>query len=531
MDWYLSVATWSFWGMAALLFLQGAWLLQEAALGRATLTGISLTLAILGTTFGGIALIGIRIVNHAVKISILRPLKQLDGVLNALLKGGFSARMRNPGTIFELSQLADDSNRLAESLERKTEALQTENARSQEAYQTMLTALEDTAALAAALRESEQRYRQLTEAMPQIVWTADPSGQFDYLNARWFEYTGCSPSASLRESWQDAIHPEDRSKVRANWEKAVRTGVPYEEQARFKRHDDAFRWHLLKAAPIRNAQGKIVRWVGTNTDIEDRKRADELERKNAELREVDTLKDQFLSVVSHELRTPINAITGFGSILEDEIAGPLTEPQHRYLGKLLDGANALLALVNDLLDMSRIQAGKFHLTPQPTHFPLIVHDALANLQPLADRKQQLLHNEVPGDLPELVADAQRINQVLINLVGNAIKFTPDGGTITVRACLERAPSTGAPVLRCEVHDTGPGIAPENLPRLFKQFGQLDMSSTRKAGGTGLGLSISKALVEAHGGQINVESQVGRGSTFWFTLPLPTSTHTEGASSP
>ncbi len=531
-EFYLSVATWSCWGMAALLFMLGAWLLQEVALGRAVLTLPTLVLAGLGATVGGLALIGIRLANHAFRISVIQPMNQLDQVLISLNKGGFTARMRNPGPLLELAQLAESSNHLAESLEREAKALQAENARSQEAYQTMVTALEDTAAMTIALRESEHRYRQLAEAMPQIVWTADSDGQIDYFNTRWFEYTGLAVSDSLGEAWQSAIHPEDLFKTRSSWELGMRSERPFEVQARYERRDGAYRWHLIKATPLQDELGRSAMWVGTKTDIEDQKRADELERKNAELREVDTLKDQFLSVVSHELRTPINSITGFGSILDDEVAGPLTEDQHHYLTKMLAGADALIALVDDLLDMSRMQAGKFQLAPQPIRFPELVSGVLASLSPLAEKKRQSLLNEVPRDLPELMADAQRVNQILINLVGNAVKFTQEGGTITLRACIEGDPSAGEPwELRCEVRDNGPGIAPENQPKLFKQFGQLDMSSTRRASGTGLGLSISKALVEAHGGKIGVESELGHGSTFWFTLPLALSSASHAADMP
>jgi PAS domain S-box-containing protein len=257
-------------------------------------------------------------------------------------------------------------------------------------------------------------------------------------------------------------------------------------------------------------------FTGTMRDITDRREAEAQRQELAALKQSDQLKDQFLSILSHELRTPINAIMGFGSILDDELAGRLTKQQHHFVRKLLSGADVLLALVDDLLDMSRIQAGKFSLCPQPVALAPVIEEVTTTLAALASQRgQSVVHAVAPG-LPSLLADRQRVVQVLTNLVGNAIKFTPEGGCVTVRACLD-GEAPGA--LRVEVADTGPGISAADRPKLFRRFTQLDMSATRQAGGTGLGLSIAKALVEAHGGAIGVESEPGRGATFWFTLPL------------
>lgn len=254
-------------------------------------------------------------------------------------------------------------------------------------------------------------------------------------------------------------------------------------------------------------------------DITERKQAEEaiaqrsieLEKANEALRTADRYKDEFLSVISHELRTPLNFITGFTSILEDEVAGPINETQRKYLGKIMNGADRMLELVNNLLDMSRIQAGKLHIEPLQTAYRPILEDALAPLRPLSAQKQLSLTLEAPADL-EAEVDPRRIVQVLTNLVDNAIKFTPTGGEIRIRV---RGEGDG---ILTEVSDTGPGISEEGIEKLFKPFSQVDMSSTRRVGGTGLGLTISKALVEAHGGQIGVRSRLGAGSTFWFWLP-------------
>jgi signal transduction histidine kinase len=231
-----------------------------------------------------------------------------------------------------------------------------------------------------------------------------------------------------------------------------------------------------------------------------------------ELRVLDQYKDEFLSVISHELRTPLNFIMGFASLLDDEAGGALNDRQHEFVDKILNGADRMLILVNDLLDVAKIKAGRLDLAPVPTPYQPLVDEVLATMKPLADDRGLTLTKDVAIDvLPCL--DATRVIQVLTNLVNNAIKFTPPGGVVSVKAHL----SDGE--LVTQVTDSGVGIAPDDIPKLFERFRQLDMSSTRAAGGTGLGLAISKALVEGHGGQIGVLSELGRGSTFWFSLPV------------
>ena len=243
--------------------------------------------------------------------------------------------------------------------------------------------------------------------------------------------------------------------------------------------------------------------------LEERSR--ELEVANRRLMELDMLKSNFVNSVTHELRTPLTAIQGYSEFLEDEIGGPLTADQRTFVGEINVGARRLERLLNDLLDFARMDAGTFSLRREPNDLGERVGEAAAALMPLARAAGVTLALSPPeGDLVGPM-DAQRIGQVLTNLLGNAIKFSPRGGT--VRVAVRR--DGGA--LRCEIADEGPGIAPADVSRLFQRFSQLE-GGVRQGKGTGLGLSICKALVEAHGGAIGVESQVGRGSVFWFTLP-------------
>lgn len=224
-------------------------------------------------------------------------------------------------------------------------------------------------------------------------------------------------------------------------------------------------------------------------------------------------KDEFLSILSHEMRTPLNAVLGFGTILDDGIVGDLTPAQGEFMGKILQSAERMLALVDTLLDMSRVQAGQFSVERAPIALAPCVQRALAMLEPSAAARSQRLVNEVGAGLPPVLANAERVGQIVDNLVSNAIKYTPEGSTITVRVV--EAPGC----LRVEVADNGEGVPAWARERVFERFTQLDMSVTRARGGVGLGLSIVKALVEAHGGQVGLDSAPGRGATFWFTLPL------------
>jgi PAS domain S-box-containing protein len=290
-------------------------------------------------------------------------------------------------------------------------------------------------------------------------------------------------------------------------------------------------FHDAVVVPVRDRAGQGGGWLSLSFDATERMRlAAEAERLQAEhiaqLQQADRYKDEFISVISHELRTPLNFIMGFASLLEDEVPGPLTTGQAEHVGKILHGADRMLALVDDLLDFARIRAGSFSLAPELAAFDVLVEDTAASVRPLAEAKGVTLRVEANRGLMARV-DVQRVTQVVTNLLSNAIKFTERGGTVLVTCRAE-----GGRV-HCEVTDTGCGIAESDIPRLFRRFQQLDMSTTRQAGGAGLGLSIAKALVEAHAGDIGVRSRLGEGSTFHFSLPAgarpaPAPRHPRGA---
>jgi PAS domain S-box-containing protein len=324
------------------------------------------------------------------------------------------------------------------------------------------------------------------------------------------------------EDFMQLLQPDDRLMIERMVAQGMKDGRPFTTQHRFVDPHGEERVIFSRSEVVRDASGRAVKLIGASQDITELTRASrELARRTEELKrmqELDQLKSNFVHSVSHELRTPLTSILGFAEFLEDEIGGPLTAQQREYVMEIEAGTRRLERLVDDLLDFARIEAGTFTLKCQPADLGVRVREVVASLQPQARQSRLTLSlEEADGELP-LVMDPQRVGQVLINLINNAIKFTLPDGHITVRVRREPGPRGGKPrMLRVEVADTGVGISPDDVPKLFKRFSQLD--NAQRKGGSGLGLSISKVLVEAHGGRIGVESRLGEGSTFWFTLPI------------
>lgn len=250
--------------------------------------------------------------------------------------------------------------------------------------------------------------------------------------------------------------------------------------------------------------------------VEVRQTAKRLEELNTDLDAAMKSKDQFLSNISHELRTPLNSIIGFTDLLltQDLGGGPLSDQQRDFLETVGRNGRQLLELINELLDLQRIAAGRMDLKPETVELAPLLAEAAGSVHAQAEKHRHALVITPPAPDLRVHADRGRVRQVLLNLLSNAIKFTPDGGRITVAA----APVNGGAEARIAVSDTGIGIAAEDQSKLFKEFSQLDGSASRKYEGTGLGLALSRRLVELHGGAIGVDSEMGKGSTFWFTLP-------------
>jgi PAS domain S-box-containing protein len=381
------------------------------------------------------------------------------------------------------------------------------------------------------LRKSEQRYQALATISPVGIFRTDPDGATTYVNPKWCEISGLSSNQALGYGWLDAVHSDDKERLRRGWQESAEFHRPSFSDYRFVRPDGTTAWVMGQAAPEMNSENQTVGYVGTITDITDRVRAEtELRLLNTELeervarrteelstamrqvQEADRLKSAFLASMSHELRTPLNSIIGFSGVLLQGLAGPLNAEQAKQLGMTHDSARHLLALINDVLDISKIEAGQLEVEHLPFDMRSAIENSLNLVTPQAQKKGLALTAAIAANVGVVVSDRRRVEQILLNLLNNAIKFTERGEVrLACRAQKEW--------LEVNVHDTGIGIHPEELGSLFKPFHQLETGLNRRHEGTGLGLAICKNLVNLLGGQIQAESNWGKGSTFTFTLPL------------
>ncbi len=399
-----------------------------------------------------------------------------------------------------------------------------------------------------ALRQSEQRFRQLADAMPQIVWAARPDGYLDYYNRRWYELTGARETETGDQSWLPILHPEDRQRCLDTWYKSVRTGQHYQIEYRFKfPASDSYRWHLGRAVPVRNEHGEIVRWFGTSTDIDDLKRTqaalaqarDLLEQtvaeRTAQLVEANANLRTFSHTAAHDLRSPLRAINNFSAIVLQEYGSQLGSDGQSLLQRVVDSARQMDQLLTDLLEYSKITQAELRL--EPVSLERALREALELLEADIHGKQAAV--AVVHPLPEVIGHRATTVTVLNNLLSNAMKFVAPGAQPQIRIWAEpqpgptasenRAVSEPAPVtsskdklrgsagwIRLCIADNGIGIAREHLAKIFEPFERLHGKQVYP--GTGLGLAIVRKAVERMGGRVGVESEPGRGSRFWIELP-------------
>ncbi len=353
-------------------------------------------------------------------------------------------------------------------------------------------------------RRSEERFRLLADAMPQIVYVSGADGRVEYLNSRWREYAG--RDTATMDDLAALVPPDDLRDMAAKWREAIAAGTPLVAEFRLRHAASGeYRWFLTRAVPVRDADGRVVNWFGTSTDIHDQKTAE------AALREADRRKDDFLALLAHELRNPLAPVRNGLQVLN--LTAPADDAMAETRAMMGRQLGQLVRLVDDLLDVSRISRGKLDLRLERVNVAAVVADAAEACRSLIEAKAHALTLN-PGPEPVFVdGDAARLTQVVSNLLNNSAKYTPPGGRIRVGVAAD------AGAVRVTVADSGIGIPQSMLPRIFDLFTQVDRTLDMSQGGLGIGLSLVRQLLELHGGTVTARSDgYGLGSEFTVQLP-------------
>jgi PAS domain S-box-containing protein len=356
-----------------------------------------------------------------------------------------------------------------------------------------------------ALRESERRFRALADSVPDIVWTSGPDGQCDYVNQRWSDLTGLSVEQALGLRWTSALHADDLQRSTDRWMRSMDSGEPFQCEYRFRAKDGGYRWCLARALPLRDEQERIVKWFGNCLDIDERRQLEDA------LREADSRKDRFLAVLAHELRNPLATIANAGHTLAR--SEPSQSQLHQMAALIDRQVRHLTQLIDDLSDVARIGQGKMLMRKEHVDVATVVNRAVEITRPDIESRHHHLAIELPEEPLWIEADPTRMAQVLGNLLANASKYTDEGGRIDLRVSREDSE------VAVRVRDTGIGIPPEALDRVFDDFFQVEQSEKRSQGGLGIGLSLVRRLVELHEGHVQAFSDgPGRGAEFVVRLP-------------
>ena len=387
--------------------------------------------------------------------------------------------------------------------------------------------------------DSEQRFSALADAVPALIWMAGVDGNWEYFNAAWPELTGLSTDEIRGHGWMKRIHAEDLARCKDVYETSVRERTAFVMEHRLLDSSSKYRWVVNRGMPRFSKDGRFLGFIGSCVDVSKHKEAEdafrlgeerfrrlnaelehfsgELARANVELelqnratQRANEQKTRFLATMSHELRTPMNAVIGFVDLLSEESSGTLNDRQKRFLGHVRTAGKHLLRIVENILDYSRIEAGRLQLELHEFEARPVVQEVLAGISQIDRDKPVHLQVDVPAGFT-VRADRQRFQQILYNLASNALKFTPRGGQVTISG------KRDASFAYISVRDTGVGIPADQLEPVFEEFHQA--RSTERNQGAGLGLAITQRLVQAHGGSISVESEVGEGSCFTFSLPF------------
>ncbi len=360
----------------------------------------------------------------------------------------------------------------------------------------------------AALRESASRFRALADNIAQLAWMTDENGTIGWFNQRWYDYTGTTPESLQDGSWRQAHHPDHQERVIARFRSHVASGDPWEDTFPLRGADARYRWFLSRAFPIHDEAGRIVHWFGTHTDIDAQRLAEQA------LREADRRKDEFIALLAHELRNPLAPVRSAVEVLRHTT--PADHRTARMQAVIERQVKHMARLIDDLMDVSRIARGRLELRKANCDLARLARETAEDYRASLEASALVLHVVVPQQPLAVHGDAVRLAQVLGNLLTNAERFNTPGGRVQVEARCDACEGTA----RVCISDSGVGIEPELMARLFDPFEQAAQDLARSRGGLGLGLALSRGLAELHGGRVEAASAgAGQGAQFTLVLPL------------
>ena len=367
--------------------------------------------------------------------------------------------------------------------------------------------------LISTLQATEERFRLLATWSPVGIFQADTGGKYVYTNHKWQEIFGLSERESLDDGWFEATHSEDRESVRAQWQESVEQKHGFHKQFRITHKQGDVRWVEVRATVqfSSSVPDRVEGFVGSASDITQTKNSEVhiLQAKEAAESEM-RKKSEFLAGMTHELRTPLNAIIGYSEMLSDDLSGEEGED----LDKITNAGKYLLTLINNVLDLSKVEANKMTLYLETANLKALVREISSTIMPLVKKNNNVLETEIAEDVKEIYADTTKVRQIIFNLLSNACKFTREG---TIRLRIRRAPDA-LDQLQFMVSDTGIGMTAGQLQRVFHKYVQASEDTAHRYGGTGLGLVLSREFAQLMGGDISVTSEAGKGTTFTVRLP-------------
>ena len=365
-------------------------------------------------------------------------------------------------------------------------------------------------------------FRLMAESLPQKIFTSTKDGKIDYCNPIWTTYLGISRDRLLAAGWKGSVHSDDLPENLRRWQYSLESGEPFEYEHRLKRHDGVYRWHLMRANPMRDDKGIITQWVGSDIDIDDYKHRQELEIANASLKKqratllaINRAKDEFISLASHQLRTPATGVKQYLGMVLDGFTGPLTPDQKSMLDQAYESNDRQINIVNDLLQVATIDAGKVELQLGPVELGLLTTQVIDEQADTFQKRNQKIVFKQPNRSCYAVADHDKLRQVLENIIDNASKYTPEGKIVTIS--IRQTDDVAFIVIK----DQGVGIPDGQVSRIFNKFSRLENPLSATVGGTGLGLYWALKIMQLHGGEITVTSRPEKGSTFTICLPRKT----------